>query len=267
MNLWDQRANESGQAFKAFSSYRDLGPERTYAAAYRTSTKKPKAELSGRWNLWSRRYQWETRAKAYDSHLEFIKQQARERALIQREQEWARRREQIRDRGWAVGEGLLAKAEQMMKLPIITQVNDVVQEERVDEDGKKYLVTIKRTIVNPARFNFSDAARLQDTAIELMRLSAGLSTDHVSADVMTMEGISSEALDGEQRDARLLELLERARSRRAAALSDAGGAGGDGIAPPNGPAAVETESGTADSGVLQPRRQTVLRRPGRRRKD
>jgi hypothetical protein len=69
---WDQREDESMQAYLAFVVYRDLRAERSIDAAYRaargqqTSSKR----ASGRFFEWSQKYEWKLRANAYDSYLE-----------------------------------------------------------------------------------------------------------------------------------------------------------------------------------------------------
>src|SRR5258707_856195 len=86
MKPWEQQPTESGQAYKAFCVYRDLGLERQIKLAYRTATKRPASEqVSGRWNQWAKRYEWDQRARAYDAHLANVEQQALE--LRRRQQE------------------------------------------------------------------------------------------------------------------------------------------------------------------------------------
>lgn len=220
-NVWERQDDETSIAYAAFLRFRDLGPGRSVLAAYNQNSHRAR-RAPGQWNKWASQHRWKQRAAAWDNHLAIVEQKAREKALSEYESQWARRREAAREKGWTVGEALLAKAEQMLSLPIFTKTVEDIIEERELPDGKKYVVAIKRTTINPTRWTFADAARMCDTALNLMRLSAGLSTDHFSADVLSVDGVSQEAVASEERDARLLELLERARARREAALLESG---------------------------------------------
>lgn len=216
-NGWERQDGETSAAFRAFLKFRDLGPDRSVLAAYNQEGRRAK-RAPGQWNKWASLHRWKQRAASYDDHLAFAQETAREKAMSKREKEWVLRREDAREKGWQIGEALLAKAEQMLSLPIFTKTVEKIIEEREMPGGKKQIVTIKRTIINPTRWTFADAARMCDTALNLMRLSAGLSTDHISSDVLTVDGVGQEVIAAEERDARILELLERARARRDAAL-------------------------------------------------
>lgn len=76
MNIWEQRTDESAAQYKAFQSYL---VKRSIEAAYREyigQAKRKKAEKSGKkikasssFCQWAKFFQWEERAKAYDSNL------------------------------------------------------------------------------------------------------------------------------------------------------------------------------------------------------
>jgi hypothetical protein len=153
---WERRPDESGQAYKAFCEYRDLGLERTIKSAYQKAIKRPTQYTSGRWTSWSVRYEWDARARAYDAHIAAIEQQAREREIAKRATELERRKKQAQDDAWALFEQLKGKLEQMLKLPVITVV---------DTDGKK--------IVNPAKWDYSALARVMEAMTKLAKLGSG----------------------------------------------------------------------------------------------
>ena len=76
-NDWEQRADESAQAFAAFTLYRDLKPtERTLEKAYHVYLRGKRGgllsginkKLPGRWQVWSSDYEWQSRARAFDIH-------------------------------------------------------------------------------------------------------------------------------------------------------------------------------------------------------
>lgn len=73
---WEQQPKESGPAFEAFSTYRDLGPGRTITAVAKKLRKSD--SLLRRWkNTWN----WRERAIAYDSN---IAEDARRKAVKDR---------------------------------------------------------------------------------------------------------------------------------------------------------------------------------------
>jgi hypothetical protein len=176
VDLWEQRPDESSQAYRAFAIYRDLGIDRSIAAAYRQSTKKPKQLPSGRWKAWSARYQWDSRAKAYDAHLHAIEQRAREVEIAKRATEIERRRQVAQDSSWALFEELKAKLQQMLKLPVISVT---------DSDGKK--------TVNPAKWDYNSVARALEAMTKLAKLGAGLDSG-----VITNLNIDWDSLTEEQ---------------------------------------------------------------------
>lgn len=70
---WEQQPGESGPAFEAFSTYRDLGPGRTVSAVVEKLRKSD--SLLRRWkNKW----EWQRRAAAYDAS---IAEEARRKAI------------------------------------------------------------------------------------------------------------------------------------------------------------------------------------------
>ncbi len=61
---WEQQPGESGPAFEAFSTYRDLGPGRTVSAVVEKLQKSD--SLLRRWK---NRWDWRQRATAYDASI------------------------------------------------------------------------------------------------------------------------------------------------------------------------------------------------------
>jgi hypothetical protein len=81
--LWDRLEPETDRAFEAFRTFLSLpSSDRTLVAAYRRFVGNPDAsKLSDAWNEWARRYAWKERARAYDNHLEHIRQKGMEDAI------------------------------------------------------------------------------------------------------------------------------------------------------------------------------------------
>lgn len=70
---WEQQPGESGPAFEAFSTYRDLGPGRTVSAV---AEKLRKSDSLLR--RWKGKWDWQRRAAAYDAS---IAEEARRKAI------------------------------------------------------------------------------------------------------------------------------------------------------------------------------------------
>lgn len=62
---WERQKGESAQAYEAFSTYRDMGPERSIAKVAQALNKS--RALMGRW---SSQWNWVERVRAYDNELE-----------------------------------------------------------------------------------------------------------------------------------------------------------------------------------------------------
>ena len=85
--LWEQLPNEPFRAFAAFKQFRDFGPDRTIRAAWARTLppekRQPKKPVMtpfgalpqkddcrpGQWFVWSKKYDWFQRVKAFDQHL------------------------------------------------------------------------------------------------------------------------------------------------------------------------------------------------------
>lgn len=67
---WERQSGETARAYAAFLRFRDLGPGRSLAAAYRAATGRQQAgEPSGQWRGWHAAHAWRARAEAWDAHL------------------------------------------------------------------------------------------------------------------------------------------------------------------------------------------------------
>lgn len=218
-NYWDRKEGESAQAFTAFRTYLEMGQERSIRAAYCAhSGKKDASQASGRWKKWAKQFDWEWRARDYDLHMERVKQQAAEKEAAEKERQWFRRKDESREHGWQLGNQLLAKAEQMLKFPLLAQESDQVVEKRLHSDGTEYEVVINRTIIKPTEWNFLSMVRMAEAGYKLIQLAVGLPTEHTA--IAAPAGESDGKISQEESDARLLELLERARARAEAAKKD-----------------------------------------------
>lgn len=119
MNIdpWDRLPRESSEAYAAFCVFRDLGPTRTLAAAYRAyregtqrhprgtfsddaSDKSAGLQVPGSWKKTRISNNWNARAEAYDTHLLRSATEARASALAVGGEKWLQRRDEQREYEW-----------------------------------------------------------------------------------------------------------------------------------------------------------------------
>lgn len=152
-NLWDRQPNEPERWFLRFDAYRRAGVDRAIETVWRQERQaKGENGKQGRpsrhWYEASQTWRWKERASAWDNYLR-----------AEDDREWAERRAQIRKDDWDMAVALREKARQMLMFPV-TKVTK-------DEDDKL-------TIIEPANWSFSDAAKIADLASKLARLTAGM---------------------------------------------------------------------------------------------
>jgi hypothetical protein len=119
VHVFDQQRGESAQAFAAFRTYRDLGPDRSLDAAFqqRGGRRAGGKRASGRWCSWSARWEWVKRAAAFDQHNQRVEEAARDAALAAEAERWAKRQAAIPEQEFAVGIRLLREVNRRLNLP------------------------------------------------------------------------------------------------------------------------------------------------------
>lgn len=75
---WEKQDNESPQSFEAFSTYRNMGPERSLS-----KLAKEIGKSAGLMARWSAKYDWQKRIEAWDRHLDT---QTQEELVLERKQ-------------------------------------------------------------------------------------------------------------------------------------------------------------------------------------
>ena len=79
--IWERQPDERSKAYAAFCVYRDLGPDRSLE---KTRQKLGKSAGYTRWmHTWSSKYDWVTRAQAYDDYMERLKRAKNEKAILE----------------------------------------------------------------------------------------------------------------------------------------------------------------------------------------
>ena len=79
--IWERQKDESNKAYHTFCIYRDLGPDRSLE-----KTREILGKSAGytRWmQTWSSKYDWVTRAQAYDDYIEGKKRKKNEKEILE----------------------------------------------------------------------------------------------------------------------------------------------------------------------------------------
>jgi hypothetical protein len=152
MRAFEPQPKESSKAFSAFKIYRDLGPERSLVKAcesYYGST----ANLA-QIKVWSSKFDWVDRARAYDDWLTMHAQAAIEEFQRTKAAEFAERQMALREKLLANAEAAADQAARMLAWPL--------SEQRVLHEGNEGgEVTY---IFMPAGWNKGTARTYQDMA-------------------------------------------------------------------------------------------------------
>jgi hypothetical protein len=71
VRAWDRQSSESAKAYRAFTIFLDLGPDRSLDAAYRShkGVQGARRRAPGLWQRWYAFYKWKERADLYDRHV------------------------------------------------------------------------------------------------------------------------------------------------------------------------------------------------------
>jgi hypothetical protein len=161
-----------GKAWRAFQTFRDLGPERSLRWAASVFYGTPRGEEVKQHQYeqlkrWSARFDWQSRVQAYDDFLDF-EVQSRLRELRERgARDAAERRLRVEERLLGVAEGAVQKAEAMLAYPIARLTNTTTS-----EDG-----TVVHNTFEPGRWTFSTARAMADLAASLIGHKVGAGPD------------------------------------------------------------------------------------------
>jgi hypothetical protein len=142
---FEQQENESAKAFAAFSLYLSLGEQRSLESVSQ-KLGKSKALME----RWSKRHHWSERVQAHGAHMATVEREATEALTREKSVEWAKRKQEIREREWEMHEKCLAAARRALTAFM--------------EREKVYA-------------NLADIARILEIASKLGRLASGLATD------------------------------------------------------------------------------------------
>lgn len=205
MRAWERQDGETTKAFEAFAIYRDLGPDRSLDEAYhryRGDKEAAKRRRAPRYfQVWSSKHRWVERCRLFDAHLE-------ELALAKLEEEWIRRRNEVRETEWSISTQLLERLQAMLEHPITEELHE--------EDEA---TGVEVTIIKPARWSYNTVRLVAESISKLQRLATGQATNrselsgpdggpiHIREEELDLSDLTDDEL------ATIEEILARARSR------------------------------------------------------
>lgn len=166
--IWTLMDGETKKSYDAFCIYRDMGLGRSHRKL-REVLGRPEGYIRTI-ELWSRRYQWQMRVRAYDHHVEQIKDQATTAVIVDNQTMWLQRREQVREVGYEIASKLFEKANQMLQFPITR----VTREEEGQDSKGRY---VNKITIEPVKWSIRDIGRLADIANKIARLTVDLPTE------------------------------------------------------------------------------------------
>src|SRR5262249_30249484 len=127
---WERRPGESARAFEAAGLYFELGPARSIDAVARAlgGQQGSRKRAAGHINRWASEFEGAARARAFDADQDAIRREAADRATAAEAATWARRRQALREHAWMDAQALRAKAAEMLQVPALQKVEEVVED-------------------------------------------------------------------------------------------------------------------------------------------
>lgn len=149
---WDSQPGEPNEFFKRFRRYLTLPGKRSLLAAYNCERvekgRKRTTTYPDNWRNAYLQWRWAERAAHWDGYNQTLELE-----------EWRRKRRQLREQEWELAQAGIAKAREMLKMPIVAQTT---------VDGQ--------TIITPAKWTFRDAFAILSESYALAREAAQMST-------------------------------------------------------------------------------------------
>lgn len=184
--LWERQPTESSQAYEAFTVYLKVKEENAGGLREVARRLGKSAALMDRW---SKRDGWVERHRAWENHQLMLLEREKAGAARERAKEWAKRRIDIREKGFEAGQALFLRAQNLLKLPVFDKR---VEKTVTAQSGEEIeTVTILEFQQSPR-----DARLMLETALKLMRLSADMSTENIDIPIdKNLDDLSDEEID------------------------------------------------------------------------
>lgn len=170
---YDQRTDESAKAYAAFRTYCEMGSDRAMRAVAKKLSKS--LTIIGRWGS---HHEWAERTRAWDGDQLIRQRLAEDDAVKSEAEKWAKRRIEIVERDYELGQLLQKKAKQILARKGIRAT--IAQASRASVDGSKLqrlaagLHTERQEITGADGGPIEEKVTIEETmsderAIELMR--------------------------------------------------------------------------------------------------
>jgi hypothetical protein len=144
MRAYERLTDENGRiettdAFEAWQTYRDWGPDRSYQKVARWLSKSETII-----KRWASRWEWQERLQAMDDWQEMIKRDAVEENERQKAQDFISRQQKLDEEILSLKEALMPRLKQMASFPLVRTTKET------KDNGKTEI-----THVHPARWSFN----------------------------------------------------------------------------------------------------------------
>jgi hypothetical protein len=166
MSEWDRQPGETPHQFRAFTTYRDLGPERTLLKTHEALTGIRAKKVPGSIALWSSKFRWIERVNAWDQFLSATRDNAVQLHERKNGDQIAALRLAHKRNESAVSAAMWEKAMQILALPLTTQKT------KESRDGKTIV-----TIHKPIKCNINTVAILAVAASKIGRNGLDIKDD------------------------------------------------------------------------------------------
>lgn len=177
-NIWAQieKEGKAGEPLAAYEMFL-LYCEQPAPRSIRRLAQSPEVKVSARsLENYSVKYNWQTRAFAYDRYIAALEQNAKDVARFNNQKKWTERREIVRNNEWNDAQELRKKAKEFLALPMI---ETKVVNETLSSDGK---TIIQNVTIMPVKGTLTDVIRMLETADKLERNAVDAETDRIIFD-------------------------------------------------------------------------------------
>jgi hypothetical protein len=189
MRAWEPQDGElrgGGKAWRAFCTFRDLGPQRTLRQAatvfYGHRDREPKPHQYDQMKRWSAKFDWQERARSLDARDEMVRRVAIEAHLQAQAADRASREAKITERILQIREAACEQSAKMLAWPLAEQ--RVVR----DEGGEDITY-----VFTPARWTKSTAIQLAQLAGSIIGAGAHDEGDEAEWDFSDLSEAELEA--------------------------------------------------------------------------
>lgn len=127
MRAWERRSGESEKAFAAFQAYLRQKAPRTVLDAFMATYRQPDSKVPANraapayFREWSKKFDWEGRAAAYDGWLMEKRTAAEARAVERSGTDWVEEREELRREELRLGKELIARGMNLLESLVIPE--------------------------------------------------------------------------------------------------------------------------------------------------